>query len=67
MSARADFNRDNVYEVTVRAHDGRNYGNFDVTVTVEDVDEITGPSALSRSEEFPGCSGDILGRRPGNP
>ena len=50
----ADFNRDNVYEVTVRAHDGRNYGNFDVTVTVEDVAEITGLAALSRSENFQG-------------
>ena len=50
----ADSNRDNVYEVTVRAHDGRNYGNFDVEVTVEDVVEITGPAALSRSESFEG-------------
>ena len=40
----ADSNRDNVYEFTVRAHDGRNYGNFDVAVTVEDVNEITGPA-----------------------
>ena len=50
----ADSNRDNVYEVTVRAHDGRNYGNFDVEVTVEDVVEITGPVVLSRSENFEG-------------
>ena len=39
----ADANRDNVYEVTVRAYDGRNYGDFDVVVTVEDVDEIARP------------------------
>ena len=35
----ADSNRDNEYEVTVRASDGRYYGNYDVTVTVEDVNE----------------------------
>ena len=50
----ADANRDNVYEVTVRAHDGRNYGDFEVTVTVEDVAEITGPAALSQTENFEG-------------
>ena len=50
----ADSNRDNVYEFTVRAHDGRNYGHFDVTVTVEDVNEITGPATLSRPENFRG-------------
>ena len=50
----ADANRDNMYEVTVRAHDGRNYGDFQVTVTVEDVAEITGPDALTRTENFEG-------------
>ena len=50
----ADSNRDNVYEFTVRAHDGRDYGNFDVAVTVEDVNEITGPATLSRPENFQG-------------
>ena len=50
----ADSNRDNIYEVTVRAHDGRNYGNFDVEVTVEDVVEITGPTTLNRPENFEG-------------
>ena len=50
----ADANRDNVYEVTVRAHDGRNYGDFEVTVTVEDVAEITGPAAFTRKENFEG-------------
>ena len=42
----ADSNRDNVYQVAVRASDGRYYGYFNVTVTVEAVDEppdITGP------------------------
>ena len=29
----ADSNRDNVYEVTVRPYDGRNYGSHDVTVS----------------------------------
>ena len=50
----ADADRDNVYEVTVRAHDGRNYGDFQVTVTVEDVAEITGPAGISRTENFEG-------------
>ena len=36
---RADSNRDNVYEVTVRASDGRYYGSLDVVVTVEAVNE----------------------------
>ena len=35
----ADSNRDNEYEVTVRASDGRYYGTLDVTVTVEAVNE----------------------------
>ena len=48
----ADANRDNMYEVTVRAYDGRNYGNFDVTVTVEDVNEITGSATLTIPENF---------------
>ncbi len=35
----ADSNRDNVYEFSVRASDGRNYGYLEVTVTVEDINE----------------------------
>ena len=35
----ADSNRDNTYEVSVRASDGRYYGTLNVTVTVEAVDE----------------------------
>ena len=35
----ADSNRDNVYVFTVRASDGRYYGTFDETVTVDDVNE----------------------------
>ena len=50
----ADADRDNVYEVTVRANDGRNYGDFEVTVTVEDVAEIIGPASLSQTENFEG-------------
>ena len=45
----ADANRDSIYEVTVRASDGRYYGNFDVTVTVEEVDEA--PEFRSDSED----------------
>ena len=49
----ADSDRDNTYEVTVRASDGSNYGNFEVTVTVEAVNEapdITGDEAISYQE-----------------
>ena len=49
----ADSNRDNVYQVTVRASDSRNYGNFEVTVTVEAVNEppdVTGDEAISYQE-----------------
>ena len=35
----ADSNKDNEYEVTVRASDGRNYGTLDVVVTVQEVNE----------------------------
>ena len=35
----ADSNRDNVYEVTIRASDGRVYGNFDETIVVTPVNE----------------------------
>ena len=56
----ADADRDNVYEVTVRAHDGRNYGDFQVTVTVEDVAEITGPAAITRTENFEGVLATYL-------
>ena len=34
-----DSNRDNVYQLQVRPYDGRYYGSFDVTVTVNDVNE----------------------------
>ena len=45
----ADANRDSIYEVTVRASDGRYYGTFDVTVTVEAVDEA--PEFHSNSQD----------------
>ena len=38
----ADSGRDNVYNLSVRASDGRNYGYLAVTVTVEDVNEAPG-------------------------
>ena len=50
----ADSNRDNIYNFSVRAYDGRYYGHHEVTVTVDDLDEITGPSALDRPENFEG-------------
>ena len=49
----ADSNRNNEYLVTVRASDGRYYGYFNVTVTVEDVNEppqITGAESVSYKE-----------------
>ena len=49
----ADGNRDNVYEVTVRASDGNYYGSFEVTVTVEAVNEppdITGDIEITYHE-----------------
>ena len=45
----ADSGRDNVYEVTVRASDGRIYGHLEVTVTVEDVNE---PPAVTGTGTF---------------
>ena len=46
----ADSDRDNVYEVTVRAHDGRVYGAHDVTVTVAQVNEAPVITTKSRTE-----------------
>ena len=45
MTVPADSNKDNEYLVTVRPYDGRNYGNYEVTVTVTSSNEppvITG-------------------------
>ena len=44
-----DSGRDNMYEVTVRASDGRLYGYREVTVTVEDVNE---PPEVTGTETF---------------
>ena len=45
----ADSGRDNMYELTIRASDGRNYGYLEVTVTVEDVNE---PPSVTGTETF---------------
>ena len=45
----ADSGRDNVYNFSVRASDGRNYGYLEVTVTVEDVNE---PPAVTGTDTF---------------
>ena len=50
----ADSNRDNIYTLSVRAYDGRYYGYLEVAVTVDDLDEISGPSGLDRPENFEG-------------
>ena len=49
----ADSDRDNEYEVTVRASDGQVYGTYDVTVTVEAVDEVTGVPEWTAVTHFP--------------
>ena len=46
----ADSNRNNEYLVSVRASDGRYYGYFNVTVTVEDVNEPPEINTGSRTE-----------------
>ena len=46
----ADSNRNNEYLVSVRASDGRYYGYFAVTVTVEDVNEPPVINTGSRTE-----------------
>ena len=46
----ADSGRDNVYEFSVRASDGRNYGYLEVIVTVEDVNEALVITTTSRTE-----------------
>ena len=49
----ADSGRDNVYNFSVRASDGRHYGYLEVTVTVEAVNEpplITGTDTFTYKE-----------------
>ena len=45
----ADSGRDNVYNLSVRASDGRNYGYLEVTVTVEDVNEAPTITTTSKT------------------
>ena len=45
----ADSRRDNVYNLTVRASDGRNYGYLEVTVIVEDVNEAPTITTTSKT------------------
>ena len=49
-----DADRDNVYQVEIQPYDGRYYGSHHVEITVGDIAEITGPSALNRDENFVG-------------
>ena len=46
----ADSGRDNVYNFSVRASDGRNYGYLEVTVTVNDINEALAITTTSRTE-----------------
>ena len=51
--APADSGRDNVYDFSVRASDGRNYGYLEVTVTVNDINEtpdMTGSDRIAYQE-----------------
>ena len=50
FEAPADSGRDNVYEFSVRASDGRTYGYLEVIVTVEDVNEAPVITTTSRTE-----------------
>ena len=45
----ADSNRDNIYEVTIRASDGRNYGTFEDMLTVTAVNEAPTITTTSRT------------------
>ena len=45
----ADSGRDNIYEVTVRASDGRYYGYLEATVTVTDVNEAPTITTTSKT------------------
>ena len=49
FEAPADSGRDNVYEFSVRASDGRNYGYLGVIVTVEDVNEAPDITTTSKT------------------
>ena len=45
----ADSGRDNVYNLSVRVSDGRNYGYLEVTVTVQDVNEPPTITTIGRA------------------
>ena len=47
--APADSGRDNVYDFSVRASDGRNYSYLEVTVTVNDVNEALAITTTSKT------------------
>ena len=55
----ADSDRDNVYEFMVRASDGRNYGAFDETVTVSNVEE---PGMVTFSASAPAVNSRLIAR-----
>ena len=55
----ADSNRDNVYEFTVRASDGRQYGTFDETVTVSNAEE---PGRVTFSASPPVVNSQLIAR-----
>ncbi|MYA49220.1 MAG: cadherin repeat domain-containing protein [Chloroflexi bacterium] len=62
-----DANRDNVYEVTVRASDGTMYADQMVKVTVTDEDEgpiVTGMDTINYAENGKGAVGTFMARDP---
>ena len=64
FEARADRNRDNIYEVTVRANDGSKTGELDVEVTVEDVDESPRSAELPASQSRRPAAGSLAATAP---
>ena len=50
----------------MRPYDGRYYGFHQVTVTVSDVSEISGPAALSQPENFEGTLATYIAGRRGD-
>ena len=51
----------------MRPYDGRYYGSHEVTVTVEDVGEISGAAALSQAENFEGVLATYTAGGTGGP
>ena len=65
--SRTTANKDNIYEVTVRASDGNLMPTLDVVVTVTNVNEapiVTGTAMIDYPENGVGTVGYVHGQRP---